>query len=49
MTIIRAFLLGAAEFRLTLTTHFDDAALLEAYDFGRELAHRVTFRHFEPY
>lgn len=49
MSIIRAFLLGIVEFRLTLTTHFDDAALLEAYDFGRELAHRATLRHFEPY
>lgn len=49
MQKIKAFLLGMAEFRLSFTTHFDDDALLEAYDSGRELAHRLTFRHFEPH
>lgn len=49
MASIKAFLLGMAEFRLTYTTHFDDYALLEAYDSGREFAHKITFRYFEPY
>jgi hypothetical protein len=48
MKKIAAFINGMKEFRLTLTTHYDDAALLEAYDAGRELAHRLTFRHFDP-
>ena len=46
---IRAFILGAREFRLTLTTHFEDYELLESYDSGREWAHRLTFRRFEPF
>ena len=46
---LRAFALGVREFRLTCTTHFDDDALLEAYDLGREWAHRLTFRRFEPF
>ena len=48
MKKIKAFFLGVAEFRLSFTTHFDDDALLEAYDTGREWAHRLTFRRFEP-
>lgn len=43
---IRAFLLGIKEFRLTYTTHLADHAV--AYDTGREFAHRVTLRRFEP-
>jgi hypothetical protein len=43
---VKAFLLGAYEFRLTLTTRVEER---EAYDFGREWAHRLTLRHFEPY
>ena len=48
MSRLRAFLLGVQEFRLSLTTHFDDDDLLEAYDSGREWAHRLTFRRYEP-
>jgi hypothetical protein len=40
--------LGAREFRLTVTSHFDDEDLLESYDSGRELAHLLTLRRFEP-
>jgi hypothetical protein len=47
MKVIKAFLLGVQEFRLSLTTHFDDDDLLEAYDSGREWAHRLTFRRYE--
>jgi len=44
---IRAFILGAKEFRLSMTTHFNDLALCDAYDRGRDFAHMITFRHYE--
>jgi hypothetical protein len=47
MKTIRAFILGMREFRLSLTTHFN-GDLIEAYDCGRELAHRLTLRRYEP-
>ena len=43
---IRAFLLGVWEFRRDWTTHFD-GDLIEIYDSGRDLAHRLTLRHFD--
>ena len=46
--MIKAFICGAKEFRLTCTTHYADRDLQDAYDWGRELAHRITFRHWEP-
>lgn len=45
--MIRAFLLGLREFRLATTTAFDDYRLLECYDRGRELAHRLTWRRWD--
>ncbi len=42
------FMLGVREFRETFTTHFDDDEI-STYDWGREWAHRLTFRLFEPY
>ena len=42
---IRAFLLGVYEFRSGYTSNVGD--LQEAYDWGREYAHRATFRYFE--
>lgn len=42
-----AFLNGVKEFRLSATTHYDDYGLLEAYDWGRELTHRVTRRRWD--
>ena len=48
MKKIKAFLLGIAEFRLAFTTYYDDLDLAYAYDWGRELAHKITFRRFEP-
>ena len=45
-TKIRAFLLGVREFRSNVTTHFGPE-LISAYDWGREIAHRLTFRRFE--
>lgn len=44
---IRAFLTGFAEFRNAFTSHYDDLALADAYDAGREFAHRLTLRHFD--
>lgn len=41
-----AFGLGMMEFRSDFTTHFD-SNLIETYDAGRELAHKLTFRYFE--
>lgn len=44
--MIRAFMLGAWEFRRAFTTAVPHHLLL-AYDAGREFAHCVTLRHFE--
>jgi hypothetical protein len=42
-----AFFLGMSEFRLSFTTHFADWDFQNAYDSGRELAHRLTFRYWD--
>lgn len=47
MRRLRAFFLGMIEFRTEFTTYFGDYDLIEAYDSGRDLAHRLTFRRFE--
>lgn len=44
--MIRPFLLGMKEFRSTATTHFDYPEI-DSYDWGREIAHRLTLRRFE--
>jgi hypothetical protein len=46
MKTIAVFFLGMAEFRSDCTTNPGDD-LIEAYDLGREWAHRLTFRRFE--
>jgi hypothetical protein len=43
---IKAFLLGLREFRRSFTTHFD-YPLIETYDRGRDLAHKVTLRYWD--
>lgn len=44
-----SFWTGVREFRLSMTTAYpEDQDQADAYDWGRELAHRVTFRRFEP-
>ena len=48
MKAIKAFFLGVVEFRLNCTTVFSDNAMCDAYDSGREWAHRLTFRMYEP-
>ena len=40
----KSFLLGVKEFRLTYTSHPE---YFNAYEWGREWAHRVTLRRFE--
>jgi hypothetical protein len=50
MTLIKklqSFALGGWEFRLNCTTHLQDDAMRDAYDWGRETAHRLTLRRFE--
>ena len=47
MRNIKAFLLGVVEFRLSFTTHHADWHQSICYDKGRELAHKLTLRHFE--
>ena len=46
MKQIKAFLLGMKEFRMDMTTHFDEP-LIYSYDWGREIMHRLTFRFFD--
>lgn len=42
-----AFLHGMVEFRESFTTWYP-YPYIESYDWGREWAHRLTFRRFEP-
>lgn len=44
---LRAFWLGFVEFKDDWTTHFTSLTLIEDYDWGRDLAHRLTLRHFD--
>lgn len=46
MKTIRAFLLGLIEFRSSVTTDVG-WELWETYDAGRDMAHRLTFRHWD--
>ena len=46
MKTLHSFLLGIWEFRSSFTTNPGDD-YMHAYDTGRDLAHRVTFRRFE--
>lgn len=43
MDKLKAFVLGVREFRMDSTTSFD-SPLIESYDRGRDLAHRLTLR-----
>lgn len=47
MKTLWAFLNGMREFRTQFTTHYADWHLAVAYDWGREWAHRLTFRYFD--
>ena len=46
MKKVYAYLLGMWEFRTDFTTYFG-GDLIETYDAGRDMAHRLTFRKFE--
>lgn len=48
MKKIAAFFTGMYEFRLTYTLGYASSTLTRLYDLGRETAHRLTFRIFEP-
>lgn len=47
MLKFKAFTKGLLEFRSSCTTNYDDLNLVDSYDAGRELAHRITFRRYE--
>jgi hypothetical protein len=42
-----AFILGMVEFRSGFTTRHNTRSERDAYDWGREWAHRLTFRRHE--
>lgn len=46
LTRIYFFILGMIEFRSSWTTNSGDD-LIETYDTGRDMAHRLTLRRFE--
>jgi len=48
VTMIKAFINGVIEFRSSYTTRYEDLDLAYVYDLGRELAHKLTFRRYEP-
>lgn len=48
MKTVQAFITGMVEFQMTCTTAYDDLALLDSYDRGREWMHRITLRKYEP-
>lgn len=45
MKTVKAFLLGLTEFRNDFTSNCGADA--KAYDWGREIAHRLTLRRFD--
>lgn len=45
--MIIAFLKGFYEFRCSFTTHYANDVHANAYDWGREWAHRITLRRFD--
>ncbi len=46
MSKIKAFILGMIEFRSDCTTNVGDDDM-DAYDSGRDFAHKITFRYFD--
>lgn len=47
MQRLKAFLLGMYVFRLSLTASFEDLAVQDAYEAGRDMAHQLTFRKYD--
>ena len=46
MRYLKAFALGVLEFKCGFTAHFNHPFIVW-YDWGREWAHRLTFRRFD--
>lgn len=47
MKYVQAFIRGMIEFRSDVTWGSDDLEIMEWYDAGRDLSHRLTFRHWD--
>lgn len=47
MEKIKAFILGIREFRLSVTTSYEDYEILRAYELGRDFAHKITLRRWD--
>ena len=47
MRKVRAFINGVREFRNDVTMHYRSYDLMLSYDWGREWAHRLTFRRYD--
>ena len=47
MARIKAFIHGVREFRSDYTAHYNNLSLLDAYEWGREWAHRLTLRRWD--
>lgn len=45
--LLKAFLYGMREFRSDYTYSYEDRDCYDAYDWGREWAHRLTLRMFD--
>lgn len=45
--MIKAFVKGMTEFRLSFTTHYNSRKAQNAYDWGREIMHTITLRRYE--
>jgi hypothetical protein len=44
---LNAFLFGMIEFKSSFTKHYEDYSLALSYDYGRSLAHKLTFNKYE--
>ena len=42
----KAFITGMWEFRKEFTTHYNNWDKMCSYDWGRDIAHRVTFNRY---
>ena len=47
MKTIRAYILGMVEFRSDITTAYANHNLALAYDYGRDMMHRLTLRKWD--
>ena len=47
MKLLKAFFVGMSEFRISMTTSYNNENMRVAYDRGRDMAHRLTLRRYE--